>query len=172
MLSDSQYVNLSIAIHTLEDATVRLPSTSTALKLVAFGLPVAVLLHDLSHWWLPKRFSLPVVSFFRRRWVSDPSNKMVDLMTFRNLALFFGIAAIMHDGVPRVAPIDYLSDRLTSTTARRQIDRDIAEKRTQALEAANRVMAAHAFDDTKATALREEAVIRRWSKERDERDRI
>lgn len=162
MLSSHQYISLSSVLHRLEEAAPPLPASSTVFKLVVFGVPIAVLLHDLSEYYMPKATRwYPVVTFFKRRWVADPTNKSVDLMLFRNIAIFLGIASLLHGGVPRVTPIDYLSDRLTSTTARRNLDRDITSRRSAALDAANQVMAAHAFDEAKARALRQEALDRR-----------
>ena len=155
------YLGLTNVLHALEEIPIKVPAPGITLKAIAIGIPVVVLIHDLSDLWMPKKFSMPILTFFRRRWVNDPNNKAVDLMTFRNLAIFFAIASIMHGGIPRNAPIDYLADRLTSTSARRSIDREIADQRTSSLEAGNRVMSAHAFDETKARLIREAALHRR-----------
>jgi hypothetical protein len=163
MLPGHAYIDLSAFIHRIEEVSIPLPAPSTAVKVIALGIPVAVLIHDLSDLWFPKKRSLPMLTYFRRRWVSDPNNKQVDLMLFRNVALFVGIAAVMHGGIPKNAPVDYICDRLTSASARRAIDRDIHEKRTASLEAANKVMAAHAYDEAKAMELRQNAVERRAS---------
>lgn len=166
MLSPETYISLSGVIHTLEETPITLPSGSTVLKCVVVGIPLAVLAHELSDWWVPKKVRVPILSFFRRRWVADVNNKAVDLMTFRNLALFIGIASVMHDVIPKVVPLDYLSDRFTSSAARRNVDKIITERRTNALAAGNQVIAAHAFDDAKTSSLRDDAIHRRAQQEK------
>jgi hypothetical protein len=165
MFAPETYLALSSLIHAAEETGITLPTPVTAGKIVIIGLPIVVLVHELTEWWMPKKVRIPIITWFRRRWVADSTNKGTDLMTFRNLTLFFGIAAIIHSAIPKSAPIDYLSDRLTSASARRNLDKEIFDRRTSVFAAGNEVMTAHAFDEAKASQLRDDALHRRQVQE-------
>jgi len=66
------YVSLSSLVHAVEQFQLSLPTANKVLIGAAAAIPVAILLHDTSDLWLPTRTNIPILSFFVRRWRTDP----------------------------------------------------------------------------------------------------
>ena len=144
------------------------PSFSKFLAATAIGVPVAVLVHDTSSVWMPVNRNLPVVAWFLRKWrgdMSDDSAKARHLRIFRNVILFGALISLMYDSEPKDVPYRYVSDRLTSSNARRTFTDDIQKSRKEAFGAANKVMNEDAYDPAKCAQQRDAALRRRHVQE-------
>ena len=158
----SIYVDLNSWIHRLEEWKLPLPNPKTVLITGIVGIPVLVLLHDTSDWWLQKTgTSIPILSYFQRRWKKDSGVKLADLALFRNAAILFWIACTLNDTNPKYSPLDYVADRLVNATTRKQLTTQIQQNRSRAMTAGMEALSAAAFDETKARQLRDAAIHRR-----------
>src|SRR4051812_30037811 len=119
------YLEINNLIHTVEQWKMPFPTSRAVIVAGVVGVPIAVLLHDTAHLWLPRTFSIPIVSFFQRRWRKDEKNKQTDLSLLRNFLIFFWIAATVNEPIPKYSPLDFIADRLGNTTARRQMTHEI-----------------------------------------------
>lgn len=159
----SAWLELSNIIHNLEEVKVPFPSSKAFLITALVGVPVGVLLHDTSSYWMPKTkaSSLPVVSWFLRKWSEDPENKRTHLRILRNAVVFGWFACVMNEKDYREVPVDYVADRVSSTSARRVINNEIMKARGEIFSAASQVVGQEAFDGAKAAQQRDAALRRR-----------
>lgn len=159
----SAWLELSNIIHNLEEAKVPLPSSKAFLTATLIGIPVSVLLHDTSKYWLPKKKlgRIPIVSWFARKWSEDPEAKYTHLRILRNCIVFGWFACVMGEKEYRELPIDYVADRVSSTSARRVVNSEIMKSRQEVFSAAGQVVGQEAFDGAKAAQQRDAALRRR-----------
>lgn len=162
------WLQISSAIHNFEEMRLPVPSFSKFMMATAIGVPVAVLVHDTSSFWMPVNRNIPVVSWFLRKWRSDTSedsSKARHLRIFRNLVLFGALISLMYDSEPKDTPYRYVSDRVTSSNARRTMGQDILKGRKEAFAAANKIMNEDAYDPAKCDQQRDAALRRRHVQE-------
>jgi hypothetical protein len=162
---DLPWVEISNAVHTVEQMNITLPSSKSILIAGAVGIPLAVLLHDTSDRWLPTSFKIPILSFFQRKWAQDPQEKKTHLRIFRNALIFGWIVCALQEGDPKFQPLDYVIERVSSTTARKSLSRDISEARKAAFGATHQVVGESALDEANARQQRDAALRRRHSQE-------
>ncbi|RNF25911.1 uncharacterized protein Tco025E_01915 [Trypanosoma conorhini] len=159
---DTVALTVSSLVHQAE--TLNLPvirSKSLALTIAA-GIPIVVLLHDTSDWWLPKNWEVPVVSWFRRRWRQDPESKVAHLTLARNAVLFFFVAMALSETPYYQTTVDYVADRVSSTTARKSFDEHIKASRRTAFGAASDVVGEEGYSDASVRQQRDTALRRRF----------
>lgn len=159
------YHAISHAIHSMEQMNIQLPTSKSMLIAGAVGIPLAVLLHDTADLWLPTSFNIPVLSWFQRKWIQDPDEKKSHLRIFRNAVIFGWIVCALSEGEPKFQPVDYVADRVLSSSARRSLTNDILESRKIALQATHAVFGEAAFDEANARQQRDAALRRRYSQE-------
>ncbi len=164
MSFDLPWLSFHNVIHTIEEFKLPLPSSRTVAFAGLAAVPIAVLLHDTSDLWLPKTVNLPILSFFTRRWKKDEENKALDLALFRNGLLFLWVCAIIREGEPKHAPLDYVMDRLSNSSARKILTHDIMQSRKAAFGGATQ-FAMGVTDPEKAIQLRDAALRRRQVQE-------
>lgn len=162
---DSLYVGLSRGLHALEEVSLPLPSSNKILAAGVIAVPIVVLLNDTADYWMPKQTDIPILSWFARRWTKSKETKALDISIARNLFLFTWIAASLHENPVFYTPLDYVSDRLTSSAARRQLTNSIVSARTDAFAAATEALGQSAFDEAKARQQRDSALRRRHVQE-------
>lgn len=158
---DFSWMGISHAVHQLEEIQIPMPSSKAVLVGTAVGIPLAVLLHETADSWMPVRTNIPVLSWFMRKWRSDARAKPTHLRIFRNLAIFAWFTAVLYESDVRMAPIEYVSDRVTSSNARRTMTDEIRKSRATAFASANEVIGETAFDVAKSSQQRDAALRRR-----------
>jgi hypothetical protein len=149
------------AVHSVEELSLPLPRSTTILYGGLLGIPVAMLLHDTSSFWLPKHIQIPLLSWFGRRWNKSGKTKMRDLFMLRDAVIFVWAAALLREEAPKSLPLDFLADRLISAGARAVLTKEIQENRVGVFESVQQVLAGSIVDDSKVSVLRDEAVRRR-----------
>lgn len=162
---DLPWVEASNVVHTVEQMNITLPSSRSVLIAGAVGIPLAVLLHDTADHWMPTSFKIPLVSFFQRKWAQDPQEKKSHLRIFRNALIFGWIVCALQEGDPKFQPLDYVIERVSSTTARKSLSKDIADSRKAAFGATHQVIGESALDEANARQQRDAALRRRHSQE-------
>lgn len=161
---DSVALSVSSLVNTLEE--LRLPSVSftTCVKGLCVAIPTAVLLHDTAHLWMPQRWRVPVLTWFRRRWASDPESKEVHLATMRKVVLLLlMIGAMLDDKTDTAAtPMDYLQSRTQSATAVRSMNEDVHKARAKAFNAAVELLGEEEMNMEAVVQQRDAALHRRY----------
>ena len=164
MSASIPWLSLHNVIHSIEEFRLPIPASRSVLYAGVAAIPVAVLLHDTSDFWMPLTVNIPVVSYFTRRWKKDSDNKELDLVTFRNALIFAWVVAAVSEPEPKAAPMDYVVDRLSNSTTRRILTSDINKARTAAFSAAT-AFTMGTQDPEKAIQLRDAALRRRQVQE-------
>lgn len=166
-MGDSLYRCVSSAATHIEELRLPYVRFSVFLKALAVGVPFTVLLHETSSTWMPSSFNVPVVSWFQRRWRTDPQKQLADLQVFRNIVLFAGVVILfMNDTTSAAAmPSDYLERRLVNTSAVKAMNDDIYSARNAAFEAAGSVLGEEELNVTSALQQRDAALRRRYLRE-------
>ncbi|PWU83087.1 Present in the outer mitochondrial membrane proteome 6 [Trypanosoma cruzi] len=126
---DTVVLTVSSLVHQAETFTFPVVRSKSLAVTVAVGIPVAVLLHDTADRWLPKTWEIPIISWFRRKWRQDPETKVVHLALARNAVLFFFVAMALSESPYYQTPVDYVSDRVSSSSARKALDGEIRTSR-------------------------------------------
>lgn len=162
---DLPWVEVSNAVHTIEQMNFTLPSSKSVLIAGAVGVPIAVLLHDTAHYWLPTSFKIPIVSFFQRKWAQDPQEKKSHLRILRNALVFGWLICALQEGDPKFQPLDYVVERISSSTARKSMSKEISDARQAAFAATHQVIGESALDEANARQQRDAALRRRHSQE-------
>eukprot|EP00796_Vickermania_ingenoplastis_P006136 gene6136-4416_t len=174
LMVDSIAQSVSTAVTLLEE--VRLPHVrlSVFAKTVIIGVPLAVLAYDTSSLWLPKTKAVPIISWFQRRWRSEPQLQVVDLQTLRNAIIFLAVVVLgMNHERSGVAdmPSDYIEPRLNSAHAVRAMNAEIEKARDQAYEAANSVLGEEEMNVLSAQQQHDAALRRRFYKHEERQKR-
>lgn len=159
------WLSLNNALFSVEEMSITLPSSKTVLLAGAIGIPIAVLLHDTSDYWMPSNFSIPVLSYFQRKWTQDPQQKKSHLRILRNSLIFGWIVCALQEGDPKFQPLDYVAERLQSTSARKSMTNDILTSRHAAFGATHQLIGEAALDEANARQQRDAALRRRQSSE-------
>nr|CCC93013.1 unnamed protein product [Trypanosoma congolense IL3000] len=159
---DTLALSVSSAVHCAENFSLPLIRSRSVVTAVALGIPVAVLLHDTAHYWLPASFELPIISWFRRKWRKNPEEKVAYLLLARNAIIFFYLAMVLGEGVPYHTPMDYVSDRVSCSTARKTLNERIQKGRHSAFSAAEEVVGEEGLNDASARQQRDTALRRRF----------
>lgn len=162
---DLPWLEISNNLHALEEVKIPLPTSKSVLMATAIGIPIAVLLHDTSDYWLPAKFNIPILSWFQRKWTQDRQNKRSHLRILRNALMFAWMVCAIQEGEPKFLPIDYIAERLTNNTARKSITNDIMQSRRAAFGATHQVIGEAAIDEANARQQRDAALRRRHSQE-------
>ncbi|EAN99812.1 Present in the outer mitochondrial membrane proteome 6 [Trypanosoma cruzi] len=159
---DTVVLTVSSLVHQAETFTFPVVRSKSLAVTVAVGIPVAVLLHDTADRWLPKKWEIPIISWFRRKWRQDPETKVVHLALARNAVLFFFVAMALSESPYYQTPVDYVSDRVSSSSARRALDEEIKTSRRVAFGAANDVVGEEGLNEAGVRQQRDTALRRRF----------
>ncbi|CCD19060.1 hypothetical protein ERJ75_001738200 [Trypanosoma vivax] len=162
---DNLALSVSSIVHRLENFSVPLLRSRTCALAVALGIPVAVFLHDTANYWMPTTWQVPILSWFRRRWLRNPEEKYADAMLARNVIIFLFVAMAVAEGTHYQAPVDYVSDRVCSTPARKALTECVLEKRRNAFAAAGEVIGEEGLNEANARQQRDTALHRRFLQE-------
>ena len=157
------WLTLNNAIHAAEEFRFPFVSSKAVAYVGVVGIPIVVLLHDTSDSWLPRTRQIPILSWFLRKW--REGQKEMHLRIFRNVLLFAWVVCAMQEENPKFSPSDYVSDRIMSTNARKQLSNSLMESRHAAFGAADEVMGAEAFDEKKSGEQKDAAIRRRHIQE-------
>ncbi|CCW61381.1 unnamed protein product [Phytomonas sp. EM1] len=139
---DQLAITVSSFAHNLENLRLPVIPYNTYIKAVGVGIPIAVFLHSTADYWIPERFNIPIITWFRRRWRQDPDVKHTHLRIIRNLLLFIFFVVLRMDSVANdeVQPSDYVEQRLVSATAQRNLNEEIFKARQTAFSAADELL--------------------------------
>eukprot|EP00758_Cryptobia_borreli_P003979 Tbor_TRINITY_DN4100_c0_g1::TRINITY_DN4100_c0_g1_i3::g.26482::m.26482 len=156
----SYWFAASNVIHNMEEMRFSFPSSKAILIATALGIPVAVLLHETTSSWMSYASTIPGFSWIAAKWRKDGDGRVL-----RNAILFAWVVGLMYDSDPKETPLDYVSDRITSTNARRTLNKEIKNARKEAFGATHEVINEEAFDFAKSSQLRDAALRRRHAQE-------
>lgn len=161
---DRLAVTVSSFVHDVEDLRLPVIPYGTYVKGLVIGIPVAVLLHDTAEHWLPTKFRIPIISYFRRRWRESAATKESDLHVIRDLIIFtFFIVLRMDSGANEEAqPSDYVEQRLTSAAGHRAMNSDIYKARRAAFNAADEVIGEEEMNMAGVQQQRDAVLRRRY----------
>ena len=123
---------------------------SQFISLLGFNIRIPTLVH------------LPIISYLNTRW-KNRSMKMLDITTARNALIFLWIVAMSHDTDCKISVIDYVSDRLTNSSTRKNINREIQNDRRTAYASTFSLLGT-ALDTQTPSQLRDATLQRRNSK--------
>jgi hypothetical protein len=165
MQLDLPWLTISDTLHSVEEMNLSLPSSKSVLVAGVIGIPIAVLLHDTAEFWMPSKINIPILSWFQRKWCQDPQQKKTHLRVFRNALIFGWIVCALQEGDPKFQPMDYIVERLSSTTARKSMTQEILTSRHAAFGATHQVVGESALDEANARQQRDAALRRRHSQE-------
>ena len=157
------WLTLNNAIHTVEEFRFPFVNSKAMFYSGLVGIPVVVLLHDTSDSWMPRTKHFPIISWFLRKW--RQGDKQAHLRIFRNVFLFALVACAMQETNPKYTPLDYVTERLTNTNARKSMTDQVLVSRRAAFAAADEVVGPDAFDEKKSTEQRDAALRRRHIQE-------
>lgn len=152
------------ALEVVEDFKLPYVRFSVFLKAICVAAPVGVLLYDTSSLWMPKSVPIPIISWFQRRWRTDPELQINDLQTIRN-GLFFAFMVVLfmnNTTSSAVMPSDYLEQRMTNTNAVKAAEKKLYAARNAAFQAAGSVIGEEEMNITSAQQQRDVALRRRY----------
>ncbi|ORC92032.1 uncharacterized protein TM35_000042460 [Trypanosoma theileri] len=159
---DSVALSVSSFVHRAEALNVPLLRSKTVVLAVAMGIPVAVLLHDTSNYWMPTTWQIPIVSWFCRKWRQNPEEKRAHLTLARNAIIFIFVALALNEGTYYQTPVDYVADRVTSSTARKSLNEHIRGSRQAAFAAAGDLVGEEGLNEANVRQQRDTALRRRF----------
>ncbi|KAH9601385.1 hypothetical protein LSM04_000997 [Trypanosoma melophagium] len=159
---DSVALSVSSLVHRAEALNVPLFRSKTVALTVAMGIPIAVLLHDTSNYWMPTTWQIPIISWFCRKWRQNPEEKRAHLTLARNAIIFLFVAMALGEGTYYQTPVDYVADRVTSTTARKSFNDHIYKSRQAAFGAATDLVGEEGFNEANVRQQRDTALRRRY----------
>lgn len=159
---DQIAVRVSYLVNHIEELRLPAISYNSYIKAVCIGIPLAVLVHDTSSYWMPTKVRVPILSWFMRKWHHDPDTKQLHLRVIRNMILFAFFVVLSTDSAAKEEsqPSDYVEQRLTSATAQRTLNNDIYKSRRAAFNAADAVIGEEEIN-IEAIQQQRDAVLRR-----------
>ncbi|CCW68933.1 unnamed protein product [Phytomonas sp. Hart1] len=161
---DQFAITVSSFVHNLENLRLPVIPYNTYVKTVCIGIPIAVFLHDTSKYWIPKSFNLPIITWFRRRWLQEPDVKLTHLRIIRDFLLFAFFIVLRMDSIANdeVQPSDYVEQRLISSTAQHSLSEEIYKARQNAFSAADELLGEVEMNMAGVQQQREAALRRRY----------
>ncbi|RNF09018.1 hypothetical protein TraAM80_02415 [Trypanosoma rangeli] len=159
---DTVALTVSSLVHRAEALNIPVIRSRSLAIAVAAGIPLVVLLHDTADWWLPKTWGMPIISWFRRRWRQDPESKAAHLALARNVLIFLFVAMALNETPYYQTTVDYVADRVSSTSARKSFDEHIKMSRRTAFGAANDVVGEEGHNEANVRQQRDTALRRRF----------
>lgn len=167
---DQISVSVSSLVSALEDVRPPHIGAATYVKAALVGIPLVVLAHDLSDYWMPKKCRIPLVDWILRKWRSDPDAKFSHLRILRNL-IVFGLFVQLHNesSAEQVTymtePHEIVGERLYSAAGTRSMTADIQKARRHAFAAADEVLGPEEMNMAAAEQQMEAALRRRHLRE-------
>ncbi|KEG13661.1 hypothetical protein DQ04_00861030 [Trypanosoma grayi] len=159
---DSVALGVSSLVHQAEALNIPVVRSRSVALAVAVGIPIAVLLHDTAGHWMPTKWQIPIVSWFRRKWRQNPEEKSTHLTLARNAVMFFFVAMALSESTFYQTPMDYVADRVSSAPSTRAFNDRIYKARRNAFSAATDTVGEEGLNEANVRQQRDTALRRRF----------